>query len=288
MSEFQNVIDQMSANGLTGISTLDLVVDGQIHRFTPDWEKKRNKKRGWYVLFEFVSDRGDKLVSGAYGWFKGSECFQFNVQITNEQTLSDSERVRNQKDREEKLKQLEIERQKQSEEAANRAEEIWKKLPDNGASEYLFRKRVKNYGLKFSRGSIIIPVRDLKGSLHGLQFISGDGSKKFLTGTRKKGNFHLIGKISQKEKLCIAEGYATAASIHEATGFPVAVSFDAGNLQPVAEMFRNKFPNLKITICGDDDQESEINHGREKAEKAAFAIKGGAVFPTVARKTYHG
>lgn len=288
MNGLQSVIDQMSTNGLTGISTLDLVIDGQIHRFTPDWEKKRNKKRGWYILFEFISDRGDELISGAYGWFKGAECFQFNIKHTNEQTLKNSERIRHQKEREEKLKQLEIERQKQSEEAANRAMQIWKKLPDNGISEYLFRKRVKNYGLKFSRGSIILPVRDLIGELHGLQFITGDGSKKFLTGTRKKGNFHLIGKISPKEKLCISEGYATAASIHEATKFPVAVAFDAGNLQLVSEAFRNKFPDLNILICGDNDQENEINHGREKAEQAAMAVQGRAVFPMIEGDTSNG
>ena len=101
-----------------------------------------------------------------------------------------------------------------------RARRIFEKLPDSGTSEYLKRKGVRAYGLRFSRGSIVVPVRDERGDLVGLQFIDGEGAKKFLTGTAKRGAWHWVGELGNRGPVAIAEGYATAATIHEATGWP--------------------------------------------------------------------
>ena len=79
-------------------------------------------------------------------------------------------------------------------------------------------------------------------ALHSLQFISREGDKRFLIGGRVSGCYFPIGKPDGA--LCIAEGYATGASIHEATGTAVAVAFNAGNLLPVASALRAKFPRL--------------------------------------------
>ena len=74
----------------------------------------------------------------------------------------------------------------------------------------------------------------------------------------------------------VAEGYATAASVHEATGYPVAVAFDAGNLEPVAETIREKLPDCSIIIAGDNDKSGV---GQEKARAAAAASGGKVVIP---------
>ncbi|MBE0587352.1 MAG: DUF927 domain-containing protein, partial [Hydrogenophaga sp.] len=83
--------------------------------------------------------------------------------------------------------------------------------------------------------------------------------------------------------LLIAEGYATAATLHEATGYPVAVAFDAGNLQHVARALRQLHRAALLVVCGDDDQDTEkqtgTNPGRAKATAAAKAARGLAVFP---------
>ena len=83
--------------------------------------------------------------------------------------------------------------------------------------------------------------------------------------------------------LLIAEGYATAASIHEATGRPVAVAFDAGNLAPVVRALRGRYGAARIVVCGDDDRATAArtgrNPGREKAAEAAKLARGRAVFP---------
>jgi|GEM_PF-6904634 len=75
----------------------------------------------------------------------------------------------------------------------------------------------------------------------------------------------------------------TAASIHKATNYPIAVSFDAGNLLPVVKNLRSKFPNIELVICADNDSNKEINVGLSKAKEAALAV--GALL-SIAGVTY--
>ena len=56
-----DIISQMSEVGLTGLTEQDLIIDGVLHRFRPDWEPK-SKKRAWYVLFTFRTDSGNDLI----------------------------------------------------------------------------------------------------------------------------------------------------------------------------------------------------------------------------------
>src|SRR5262249_45633045 len=79
--------------------------------------------------------------------------------------------------------------------------------------------------------------------------------------------------------LCIAEGYATAASIHEATGHAVAVAFDAGNLEQVARALQAKYPDLRIVICADDDYRTAGNPGITRATEAARVVGGLVAVP---------
>jgi putative DNA primase/helicase len=134
------------------------------------------------------------------------------------------------------------------------------------------KKSVQSHGLHLHNGLLVIPLRDSDGNLHSLQFIDSDGNKRFLSGGRKKGCYFALG--SPVASLCIAEGYATAATIHESTGLPVAVAFDAGNLMAVAQALRMKFPKIKITLCADNDAATPGNPGLTKAQEAAIAIGG--------------
>lgn len=120
--------------------------------------------------------------------------------------------------------------------------------------------------------SLVIPLRDVVGELHSLQFIGPDGRKTFLTGGRKRGCYFAIGR--PVDALCIAEGYATAASVHEATGQATACAFDAGNLEAVARALRGKFPRSRITVCADNDTGTPGNPGVRYAEAAARAVRG--------------
>jgi putative DNA primase/helicase len=193
--------------------------------------------------------------------------------------------------------------------AAHEASALWQEASDTGESPYLIRKGVKPYGVRFASGGwLLVPVRDVEGMLWNLQRIApapavGDGPDKlFLKNGRKSGLWHLLGDVGSPdttaspntdtstvqavtgpEVLIVAEGYATAASVHEATGRPVAVAFDAGNLAHVAKTLHAQYPAALIVVAGDDDRATHAstgkNPGRDKASAAARAVQGLAVFP---------
>jgi hypothetical protein len=141
----------------------------------------------------------------------------------------------------------------------------------------LTAKGVGPNGARIYGESLVVPVRNADGELHSLQFICPDGSKKYLAGGRIRGGHFMMGEPNGV--LCVAEGFATGASIHEATGLAVAVAFDAGNLLPAASGLLRKFPTLRLLLCADDDYRSEGNPGKAKAMEAAKAVDGAVVFP---------
>jgi putative DNA primase/helicase len=177
--------------------------------------------------------------------------------------------------------------------------------PPEGAATYPARKGVQAHGLRFEAdGTALVPLRDgdiATGKLWNVQTLAprkveGQPDKLFLKGGRKAGLWHMLGMpdLEQKQPLPVtesaqiatifmAEGYATAASVHEATGLPVACAFDAGNLLAVAKALRALHPSALLVMAGDDDHETQAatgrNAGREAADKAAKAVKGLAVFP---------
>ncbi|PIF16578.1 MULTISPECIES: DUF927 domain-containing protein [unclassified Acidovorax] len=165
----------------------------------------------------------------------------------------------------------------------------WDAASDTGASPYLARKGVQAHGVRFAAdGCVLVPLRDAAGALWNLQRIAperpADGTDKlFLKGGRKSGLWHWCGDPAGALVLLVAEGYATAASLHQATGRPVAVAFDAGNLAHVAKALRQQDHAALLVLCGDDDRATEArtgtNTGRVKAEAAARAVRGLAVFP---------
>jgi len=166
-------------------------------------------------------------------------------------------------------------------ECRQRSAELWKLSREEMPADhpYLIKKRVKPYGIRWQQSGnlLVIPVQDMAGTLHGLQFIDPEGSKRFKSDTDKLGHFH---RIPGKGKIVICEGYATGASIHEATGFCVLVAFDAGNLLPVSTAAREKWQDRQIIIAADDDYATAGNPGLTKATAAARAITGLLAIPS--------
>jgi phage/plasmid primase-like uncharacterized protein len=137
---------------------------------------------------------------------------------------------------------------------------------------YLVRKGVKSHGLRIDRFQrLLVPILDDDGVLHGLQTIGQDGEKRYLPGSDITGRYFTIGE-AMDGPLCIAEGYATAATVHEATGHTVAVAFDCGNLLPAAKALRAKHPERHLIVCADDDIGVPGNPGLAKAREAADAV----------------
>jgi putative DNA primase/helicase len=119
-----------------------------------------------------------------------------------------------------------------------------------------------------------------------LQAIDADGGKRFSQGGRVKGCYFPIGEPA--DTIVIGEGYATCATIYEATGHFVIVAFNAGNLKAVAESIREAFPSARIVIAADDDRRTEqergLNPGVREAKKAAAAVNGIVAVPPFDRE----
>lgn len=246
-----------------GLSTKEeITADGKLHRFTVQSDKP-GSKNGWYVLYD------DGIPAGAFGSWKTGDRETWCAKADRDLTPAERQDFEQRMDLARKAR--EAEEQAQRAMARDKALSIWKvsfPAPDN--HPYLVNKGVGNHGLRIHKDALVIPMRDSAGTLHSLQFIDGEGNKRFLSGGRKKGCYFSIGNAG--ESLCIAEGYATAASVHESTGLPVAVAFDAGNLESVALALRAKFPEIEITLCADNDTQTPGNPGLTKARGAAAAV----------------
>jgi putative DNA primase/helicase len=164
--------------------------------------------------------------------------------------------------------------------AAQKARVIWKRAVFADASnEYCYRKKIQTHGAKTGdtgglKCVLILPLFNSNLKLVSLQFIQPDGGKRFLSGGQKKDCFWWVGKKSSR--ILIAEGFATAASLHEHTGLQVFVAFDAGNLINVAQVVRSNNRDAEIIIAGDND---ESGVGQQKARAAALAVGGKYIFP---------
>ena len=271
----QQFREAMAARGI--LPPADLLADGKIHRC--DAEGKGGKGDASYLLHL------DGIPAGGFqNWRDGLGWQDWRANIGR--TLTPAEKAAQDARIAQAQAARKAEEAKRNAEAQAKAAEIWQQAKPCTTHPYLTRKGIAGAGAREHGGALVLPLRDTSGALHGLQFIGADGEKRFLPGTRKHGHYFAIGKPDGV--LCIAEGFATAASIHEATGHAVAVAFDAGNLQPVAAALREKFPALRLVLCADDDSRTDGNPGITKATEAARAIVGLLATPDFGAKRPEG
>lgn len=197
---------------------------------------------------------------------------------------TEEERRRTEREKAKKRQAVEADYRRRADKTARDAASMWAAAVEEGASPYLRRKGVQGYGVRYQGdGTVLVPVLNASGELVNLQRIAPTGEKRFLPGGRKAECWHLIGDARACTVLIVCEGYATGASVHEATGRPVAVAFDAGNLRRAAPALAKLHPAARLLIAGDDDQATQArtgkNPGRENASAAARAVHGAAVFP---------
>ncbi len=245
----------------------NIIGDGVLHRFKID-----GKLNGWYSLHL------DGRSAGSFGdWRQGLTVIW--KMPGNFKPLTDAER-----------KAVAIERQRQEagriaevnathNATANKAKFIVSKskpIIEQGQHPYLVKKRIQPHDARLSRDALVIPIFQADNQLVNLQFIDIEGNKRFLTGGRKKGCFAVIGKHVDGQPIVICEGWATGASLHEATGLFVVVALDAGNLEPVAKVVRNLYPMAEIVIAGDNDLSGV---GQKAARAAALAVGGKYIIP---------
>ena len=251
--------------------------DGKLHRCgTAD---KQRGKAGAYVIH---------LDAPACAWWmnwrtgeEGTFQEKPNKDLTSAERKALQERIAAAR------KAAEAEQARRHATAAKQARIIWEQAePATKDHPYLQRKHVPALGgirQREWRGAVelVLPVWDASGKLTSLQFIlpekTADGlDKRFLKGGKTAGSyFHIPAKNGDKSgPLLIAEGYATAVSLHLATGHACLAAFNAGNLEAVARMARGKYPDREIILCSDNDCEGDRNPGVEAATKAAQVIGG--------------
>lgn len=205
------------------------------------------------------------------------------------------DRQREERDRDERERQAA---------AAARANLIWDAAEEStDAHPYLKRKGCKAHGIRVgvweiiseetgellpvSKAALLIPLRDTRKVIVSLQAIFPTDKnrlhrdKDFLKDGAKRGFFFTIGKPVDNVML-ICEGYATGASLHEATGHAVVVAFDTSNLEPVASALRARFADARIVLCADNDRWTLTpieNPGVYHARNAAAVIGGLVAVP---------
>jgi len=283
-------------------------------------DDRRGQKSGFYALFEIQTEAGDTLLVGSYGdWRQGGDAHK--VALSRKQKLTPDERAAIRTRMAEDRKRARAARKRRAEQAAARAVRMWRDqcFPMGPATThpYLTDKNVPSYDSRLSRkGALVFTVCDARGTIHGLHLILDRilhaaaikrlGRNKLFhpAGMEKRGHFHLLGAPRPGGVLLVAEGYATAATLREATDLPVAVAFDAGNLAPAAEALCKHYKGLHIMICADDDYlgrcshckkqvrvaesacphcgelHGRINPGIVKASAAAVAVSGAFVAPS--------
>lgn len=264
--EFLNAI---TAAGLAPVKDIELP-EGRIVRFRVQGDKA-GSRNGWAILHRHP------IPAGAFGSWRTGE--QHTWRAATNEIATPAERAELQR----KLKAAQQARAAEEAhvraEAAARALKLWSGArPAMDDHPYLRNKGVHAYGLRALRDQLMVPARDAEGRLHTLQFIGPDGSKRFLTGGRIAGCYYAIGRPDGA--LLLAEGYATAATLHQATGRAVAVCFNCGNLVAVARALRAKFPGLRFLVCADNDAGTPGNPGLTAAHQAAKAIGARVAFPS--------
>ena len=246
--------------------------DGALHRFSSNG--KAGDKSGYYVL------HGDGVPAGIFGcWRAGINtawCSKPGAAMTEAERQEHRRRISAMK------AQREADKAQAQDAAAATAQAMWAQAaPDRADHNYLVRKGVQAHGTRVTEGgTLLVPMRDTTGKLWNVERIQPEAGtpKKGLSGGRRSGCYFGIGKPTDGA-LVLCEGFATGASIHECTGHAVAVCFNAGNVQTVAQALRSKCPELRIIFGADDDHCTDGNPGITEATAAALAVGGLLAVP---------
>ena len=246
-----------------------IVADGDIHRFSTNG--KLSDDSGWYALHV------DGFPAGIFGCWRRGIKEKWRAKKTRKLTNTELRIFRKQ------LKDIAQRREEEIEirhtEAAVKACRILKATEPVPAHLYLEGKGIEAHGIRRKGRDLVVPIFDSTGQVCSLQFIDKNGEKRFLPGGKVRDGYFPIGQLG--EVLYVCEGFATGASIHEATGVAAAVAFNAGNLKSVAKMMRAKHQQLDIVVAADNDVGSDgsENIGVSKAAEAAVAVGARLAVP---------
>jgi hypothetical protein len=222
---------------------------------------------------------GDGIPAGRFGcWRAGIEVtWRADVgrQLTDIEQMAHARRIKEAQI----LRDAELVRQREV--AASTVQTIW--IGAQGASAehpYLQRKGIRTHGARVTPdGRLVVPLYDVDGSLSTLQYIDHEGNKLYHPGGQTGGKFWMLGTMDEPGRIYIAEGFATAATIHQTTNRPVVIAYSASNLVPVTGTMRELHgPTQDIVIVADNDKSGV---GQRYAEQASAKYGARMVMPPI-------
>lgn len=230
-------------------------LDGKLRRFSP---RGKGDKTAWYVGF------GNGVPAARFGCWRAGIEQTWHAKMDREFTAAESMALTLRMEEAKKLRDAEKAKGQQT--ASEIAETIWVQAGIATAEHpYLARKGIETHGARVTGdGRLIVPLYSPSGALSTLQYIAADGEKRYHPGGATGGCFWSIGTFDRPGPVYLAEGFATAASIHEVTGRPCFVAYSAGNLVAVAGHLRGQYP--EVVIVADND---ESGVGQRYAEQAS-------------------
>lgn len=276
--------DFRAAMSQAGLSYAGLIFgDGKIHRFKAEGDPDA---ASWYVLY----GNDPSFAAGAFGCYRRQ--FKEKWHSTNGTDHSPEERKRIAQMLREAEESRKTDEEKRHSEAKAKASQILSAAHDPSPEHpYLKRKQCGVHGRirETSDNLLVLPLQDIEGNTQSLQLIAPEKrfgvppsrDKDFLFGGKTQGCFYTVSDLDSGP-LIICEGYATGASIHEATGWAVVCAMFCGNLLAVAKAFRQKFPSRTIVLAADNDRSRQDNPGLTKATEAASAVHGFTAVPEFA------
>lgn len=236
----------------------EIIPDGSIHRFPSNGDK--SDKAGYYCFF----DNG----GGFFGCWRAM--IKQTVNPSGHDTWTDEQRTAFREKMDRTKAKAKAQREQEQAAAAEKARQIWESAhPAVPEHPYLKKKQIGTSGARETGDTLLIPIMDATGKIISLQSIDPTGKKKFFPGGQISGGYHIIGYGDFEHGGFIGEGVATGASINKATGKPVIIAFNSGNLPAVAKQFKH-YP---FVICADNDIKTAEKIGRnpgiDAAKKAA-------------------
>ncbi|EEV0923968.1 DNA primase [Escherichia coli] len=271
VTEFRQVLENA---GL--VLEKDPEMDGEIHR-VPTRDDKKGAKSGAYKAYL------DGRPSGWYRDYRSADNSPTTWTFSRAENIDPLARLHlkasAQQNRDEKERKLQQQYNKQ----AGYARSYLNGLPQATAHEYLTRKGIRAApGVRLNnKNELVIPFSNGRGEIRSYQRIPVTGGKdaRILKGSEKSGNWFAFGTPENGRPLLFAEGYATAASLHEATGHPVLMTIDADNMINVAKNARKIWTDSPFVFCADNDHQRKINKGVSSAKKAAASTHGEVIIP---------
>ena len=254
-------------------SPREILLDGKIHRFISGTKGSggHGDKTGWYIAF------GDGIPAGRFGcWRSGIESTwraDIGRKLTHTEEMAHVRRMAEAK----ALRDAEA--AKKQEVASSTIETIWTECgPANEDHPYLKTKGIKTHGARVTGdGRLVVPLFDQAGNLSSLQYIAADGGKLYHSGAQTGSRFWQVGTNDDPGTLYIAEGFATAATIHEATNRPCIVAYSASNLVPVTGILREIHGAAQDIVIVADNDASGV--GQRYAEQASAKHGARMVMP---------